>query len=78
MLQRFQCFEDPVRPRVHPDGGQVAPSDDAFAIDHEQGSLSETVLIAIDAVLSRDGTLGLEVTQQREVEMARVPEGCIS
>ena len=47
-------------------------------IDHEQRSFGEAVLLAIDAVLLSDRTLGLEVAQEREVEMARVPEGCVA
>jgi hypothetical protein len=65
---------DAVGPGVDPDRRDVAPAHDAVAVDHEQGALAGAVLLAVDAVGLRDLALGLEVGEQREVEVAVLRE----
>ena len=68
--QRLERVEDAVGAGIHADRREVAPADDAVAVDHEQRALGEAVLLAIHAVAPRHVALGLEVGEQRKLELA--------
>src|ERR1041384_6106737 len=61
--------QDPVRSRIHPDGRDVAPADDAIAIDHEQRALGGSVPLTIGVILPGPSALRLEVRQEGELEL---------
>src|ERR1700731_995987 len=72
--ERFECLEDSVGAGIHPDRRQVAPCNRPLRIDYKQRSLTDSLVIAIRAVLACDRTLGLEIRQQRKVQLAILRE----
>src|ERR1700685_1666591 len=68
--ERFQCVEDSVGARIDAERGQVAPANHPLRIDHEERALGYAVAVAIGAILPRDAALGLEIRQQREMQLA--------
>src|SRR4051794_14328096 len=56
----------------------MAPGYLALGVDHEQSTLAQAVPRAIHAVLACDLTLGLEICEQREVQLARAREGAVT
>ena len=54
---------------VHGDRREVAPRDDSVFVDDEQRSFANAVGFPIDPIHLGDGSLGLEIRQQRKMQV---------
>src|SRR5438093_9929596 len=69
-----QRLEDAVGAGVDGDRRAVAPEDGAVLVDHEQGALGDAVVRPIRPVALGDRALGMEVSQQGNMEVAVLRE----
>src|SRR5215218_10741202 len=74
----LERVEDAVGARVHVRGRDVAPVDRAVTVDHEEGPLARPLARVVDAVRARYLTLGLEVCEEREVQVSGVGERAVT
>src|SRR5437016_5907413 len=72
--QSFQCVENAVRARIDRNGGEIAPENHPIPVEHEQGALAHPLAIPIGPVLLCHRAFGLEIGQQREMQVARLCE----
>src|SRR5205807_4543286 len=66
----LECGKDSVSPRVDTIRGEVAPSDDSLRIDHEERPRRFAVAFGEDAVCPGDGPFGVEIGEERKVQVA--------
>jgi hypothetical protein len=57
---------------------EIAPSDDAFAVDHEERALAKSIVLTVGLILLRDRPLGLKVGEKRKVDMVMLREGIVT
>src|SRR5258707_2280747 len=74
----FQCLEDTVGAGIDSDRGAIAPEDLATVVEDEQCTLADAVRFPISSVALRDLTLGVEVRQQRKMQVAVFGEGLVA
>src|SRR5579863_4601468 len=72
--QRFERFQNSVGAGIHRDRRNVTPCNDSVLIDDEESALGDAIVRAIDAILLRDGALGLKIGKQGKVQMAGLGE----
>src|SRR5258708_25851693 len=75
LRQGFQSIEDPVRSGIDADWRDVAPAHDPLVVQDEQRALRGAVGTAVDSIAARDRPFGLEIRQQRELQLAVADEG---
>src|SRR3954470_3506518 len=74
----FQCLKDAVGPRIDGNRGAIAPENLTPVINNEQRTFADAVRFAIGAVALRHRPLGMEVRQQRKVQVAMLGEGLVA
>src|SRR5260370_20540635 len=65
-----ESCKDAIGARICSNWRNIAPGDRAFGIDRKQRALTDAVLLPVDTVLARHCTFRLEVSEQREVQVA--------
>src|ERR1700677_1014838 len=77
-IEIFQGGENSVGARIDADRREIAPSDRAPGIDHEQGPFGDPVLWPIGAIGMGDCSFGCKIGEQRKVQLAVFGEGAVT
>src|SRR2546426_12603644 len=75
LMQFFKSAEDSFSSGIDPDRREIAPADDAVAIDNKKRALRRPVPRAICTIGRGNSSLGLKIREQRKSELAVVREG---
>src|ERR1700682_3189224 len=62
-------MQNAVRARIDGNQRAIAPGDHSVFVNDEQSALAEAVCSAVGAVLAGNGSLGLKIGEQREMQM---------
>src|ERR1700723_1581757 len=67
--QIFERLQNAVGSGIHSNRRAIAPGDGSLLIDDEQSSLTDSIDRAVGAILPGNGSLGLKIGEQREMQM---------
>src|SRR5215470_10777832 len=75
--QRFERLENAVRAGSDANRREIAPENHPVAVDDEEGAFANALVLAIGPVAARDRAFGMEVGEQRKVQVPVLGESLV-